>query len=109
MNKNSIILKHFFDKIINVGSEISSKNYIIIVLSASLNQEKKKFSSLELINFNGQEIIIDEKVDKLKPNDIIPPINNIFDYLFLETSKKMLRENVDPKLYDEFKKLGLHV
>lgn len=108
MEPNSIIVRKFIEDIILVGSEIASRNYIVMVLNNLLEEQKKKYLFIFYIKINGQ-VTVNEKINEYESKTLLEPLNNIFDYLFLNTSKKMLQETIDKKTYEEFKEFGLHV
>ncbi|MBR9690650.1 hypothetical protein GOV08_03115 [Candidatus Woesearchaeota archaeon] len=108
MNPNSLILKEFFDKVLSVGSEIASKKFVLFVLKNLIEEQKSEHSFMQYISVNA-DVHIDPKIDIYSKEELAEPINKIFDYLFLDTSKKMLRDSIDSAMYGEFKTFGLDV
>ena len=106
---NASIIKDFLDKMIIAGSEISSKNYMIIVLTSALNDKKKKYPFLDSITIGNNVIIVDPKINTYKNTEVIIPLNDIYESIFLDISKRTLREKTDQDTIQKFISFGLRV
>lgn len=108
MNNKTQVIKKFFEKLIIVGSELSSKNYIIIVLSSEINNQKKKYPFMDYITL-GDEIKIDKKIESESVENIATPLNNIYNNIFVDLTRKKFYEVTDESTIKQFKELGLKI
>jgi hypothetical protein len=110
MSNNKEIVRSFIEKMIEVGSELASKNYMIIVLSSATNELKKDYPFMKHISLKVDGgVMVDSDIDEIDKNELAMPLNKVYDYLFVENSKKMLKDKLDEGTMKDFEYFGLHI
>ena len=108
MSKRKII-QDFFDQIIDVSQEIASKKYILLILSDLLKDQLVDHLFIQHIKFENDKIYISEEIEEYDQKEIVEVINKIYNFLFFNITKKLLKNKTDSNLYSDFKEFGFDV
>ena len=108
MKNNSEVLQDFLSNVVKVASSIASEKYVIHILSELLKEQEEKHNFVQYIKID-KKINISKKLDLYDKEIIIIPINKVFDYFFLDNSKRLFRDSISKEIYNKYKSFGIHV
>ena len=102
------LLKILLDKMITVGSEISSKKFILYVIEGIIKEKKSRYKSLEFIHV-GIPVEVDPKINDYPAQETVEAINSILAYLFYNPTKEELRRALGAEELKEIRKYGIDI
>ncbi|PLW80202.1 hypothetical protein C0585_03560 [Candidatus Woesearchaeota archaeon] len=105
--KNSILIKRFLVDMIKEGANITSRDYFMIVLKDIFNNKMEKYFFLKYIEISYDIIEINEHIDDFGEEVIGRPLNEIYNELFIPTTKKSFKKNISNDMYLLYERIGI--
>ena len=105
-NQNTALIRKLFEKIVEDGGEITSKQYILVVMKEMIEDSTKEFPFMKYIKVS-EFVELDPALDEVDPKLLVIPINKIYNFLFMSTAKSMIKAQIPEQDFQAMKALGL--
>ncbi|MBR9675983.1 hypothetical protein GOV05_03170 [Candidatus Woesearchaeota archaeon] len=105
MSENKKLVQEGYKKLLKIGEDYSSKDYIYFILAEITRQLSEKHKIAKFIDIYDYKVIINDKVDKFSKRDVAMYVKALLDVLGVKLINLEFRNNLEENLADELSKV----
>lgn len=104
---NQVIIRDFFDNLVEIVSEGASDKYVLMVLRKFTESHAKRHPFLKYVHIDLKRIKVDKKINSVNPRLVggflKVLVNSLFSHLFM----LLVKRKIPPELAEDLESLGI--